>query len=231
MTEKRTKYTSPKGEFLWPKLTVPDTKFKAEGEYGLRMRVAENVPGVAQMIARIDAEAAESLKAAQEKAKTPKDRKAWETKYLPYEREEDEEGNPTGNVIFKASMKASGVSKKTGKPWKRKPALFDARGVTITKVIEVGNGTIGKFSYEIIPYAPTTQIGASVKLALEGAQIIELKSFGEQKASDHGFGAEEGGFSAEDLTDAKGGDFDDTTGGDDGDASGSQDSAAEQRDF
>lgn len=186
-------YTSPKGVFKFPKLTEPDTKFKAEGEYSVKLVVSLSAPGVGELLDKLDDAAAESLANAKANAKNKAEEKKWETKYLPYTRLEDEEtGEETGEVELKFTMKATGVSKKTGKPWSRKPALFDAKGNPIKGEVAVGGGTVGKISYQIIPYAPTTTVGASVKLALEAAQIIELRSFGEQSASSYGFGAEEG---------------------------------------
>lgn len=190
---KRPQFTSPKGVFRFPKLTEPDTKFKAEGEYSVNVVFDASLPEVKKLMAMCDKEAAASLASAKEKAKTPAEAKKWETKYLPYkEVEDDETGEPTGEVAFKFTMKASGVSKKTGKPWTRKPVLFDAKGRRITDDINIGGGTEGKISFEVIPYAPTTTVGASVKLALEAVQIIDLKSWGEKSADQYGFGAEDG---------------------------------------
>ncbi|CDN47544.1 ssDNA-binding protein [Neorhizobium galegae] len=184
---------SPKGAFKFPKLTTPDTKFKAEGEYSVKLIVASDAPGVADLISKCDKEAADSLKEAKANAKNAAEAKKWETKYLPYAHvEDDETGEPTGDVEFKFTMKASGVSKKTGKPWTRKPALFDAKGKPIKGEVEIGGGTIGKISFQIIPYAPTTTVGASCKLALEAVQIIELRQFGDKSASAYGFGEEDG---------------------------------------
>lgn len=192
---KRPTFTSMKGAFKFPKLTEPDTKFKDEGEYSVKLVVGAEDAGVPELIAKCDRAAAESLKEAKANAKNPAEAKKWETKYLPYAHVEDEEtGEPTGEVEFKFTMKASGVSKKTGKPWTRKPALFDAKGQPIKGTPAIGGGTIGKISYQIIPYAPTTTVGASVKLALEAAQIIELREFGTKSASAYGFGEEEGGY-------------------------------------
>lgn len=218
--QKRPQYRSPKLVFIYPKLTTPDTKFKEEGEYSTKGRAPGDDPDVVKLIQLIDEEAAKSLQEAQQKAKTPLERKKWETKYLPYTNVCDEEGNETGEVEFKFSMKASGVSKKTGKPWTRKPALFDAKGKPITGSPSIGTGTVGKISFEIIPYAPTTQVGASVKLALNAAQIIELKEFGDKSAAAYGFDAEEGYDSAE--AESEGGFTDETPAGDD---------ASAQRDF
>lgn len=189
----RPKFVSPKGLFSYPKLTEPDTKFKEEGEYSVNLILDKDTPEAKKLMAQVDKAAAESLAEAKAKAKNAAEARKWETKYLPYNDVEDEEtGEPTGQIKVKFTMKASGVSKKTGKPWTRKPALFDAKGKPITGDVNIGGGTIGKISYEIVPYSPTTQVGASVKLALEAVQIIELREWGERSADSYGFGEEEG---------------------------------------
>ena len=89
-------HRSPKGTFVWPKLTEPDTKFKEAGEYSVKLRVSM-ADGEALMKA-CDKKAAESLAKAIENEDTPAKKKKWETRYLPYEIEEDEDGNQTGNI-------------------------------------------------------------------------------------------------------------------------------------
>jgi len=194
---KRPTYRAPKGTFSWPKLTTPDTKFKAEGEYTVGLILSANSPEAIAFKTKIDKAAAESLAAAKEKAKNPAEAKKWETKYLPYKMVEDKEtGEETGDIEFKFSMKASGVTK-AGKPWTRKPALFDAKGSPVVGV-EVGGGSVGIIAYQMVPYAATVQSGASVKLSLEAVQILELRTFGERNASSFGFQAEDG-FAAETM--------------------------------
>ena len=171
----RPTFTSPKGAFKYPKLTEADTKYKDEGEYSVKLVVSADAPGVAKLMAECDKEAAASLQEAKGKAKNAAEAKKWETKYLPYAEVEDEEtGEPTGEIEFKFTMKASGVSKKTGKPWTRRPKLFDAKGAPLIthdrtgkklpSCPDIGGGSIGKISYQFIPYAPTTTVGASVNL-------------------------------------------------------------------
>lgn len=200
--QKKPRYTLPRGTMIYPKLITPDTKFKVEGEYSVKVRMAEDAPGVQRIINLIDEGAAASLEAAKENAKTPAEKKKWETKYLPYAYVEDENGDRTGEVEFKATMKASGVSKKTGKPWKMEPRLFDGKGAAITgkkrDSLRIGNGSVGIVSFTIQPYAPTTQIGASVKLALEAVQLISV-SQGGGSADDYGFEKQDDGFDSDDI--------------------------------
>jgi len=197
---KRTTYTAPKGVLSWPKLTTPDTKFKPEGEYSVGLVLPANSPEAQAFKKKIDAAAAESLAAAKANAKNPAEAKRWETKYVPYKMLEDKEtGEPTGEIEFKFTMKASGVSKKTGKPWTRKPALFDARGTALGEGIEVGGGSVAIIAYQLAPYSQTPQSGASVKLALEAVQILELRTYGQKNASAFGFQAQDG-FTADSST-------------------------------
>lgn len=189
--------TSPRLRFSWPKLTNPDTKFKAEGEYSVSGIADADDPAIKALMKKIDEAAAASLAEAKDKAKSAAEKKKWETKYLPYSLVEDEDtGEQTGEVKFKFTMRASGVSKKTGKPWKRSPKLFDAKGKPLKAGIEIGGGTIGKINFEIVPYAQSIQTGASVKLSMEAVQIIELKEFGDRSAESYGF-SEEDGYEAE----------------------------------
>lgn len=228
MTEKKqrpAKMTSPRGVFVYPRLTKPDTKFKAEGEFTTKLRV-EAGPA-APLMKKIDKAAAESLAAAKKAAKNPKEAAKWETKYLPYEMETDEDGNETGNVLFKFGTKASGETRE-GRKWKRTVPLFDAKGKPLprskdgTYEVDVWGGSEGYVSFVIMPYSPTVQIGASVSLQLEAAQIVKLVSGGDREASDYGFGSHDDGYTAEDESEPA----------DDGaDAEGSDGEADENPDF
>lgn len=200
--KKNQTHTSPAGTFQYPRLNEADTKFKDEGEYSVKLLLDPSDPGVQELINMVDEAAAASLAGAQEKCDTPAKAKKWETKYLPYAEVEDDDGEPSGQIAVKFSMKASGTNRTTGKAWSRKPAIFDAQGTPLTNAPAIWGGTVGKINFEVIPYSPTPQVGASVKLALNAVQIIELVSGGTSaSASSFGFGAEAGGFVAEEDDD------------------------------
>lgn len=82
------------------------------------------------------------------KEQTKKTKKKVEPKAadLPYFDEVDEDGNDTGRVIASFKSTASGVSKKTGKPWKRTVPLFDAKGQPIKKPVDGGSVLIVAYS-------------------------------------------------------------------------------------
>lgn len=189
------KKTTPKGIAVWPKLDTPDTKFDAEGVYTVKLKLTdEEAAPYVVLINKLAADHFEKTKAA---CKDPvKKKKIKLTEDMPYKPEYDKEGNETGHTILSFKMKASGVSKKTGKPWTRKPSLFDAKGEKIVKVPNIGGGSLIRVSCEYVPWDnPKGEVGTSARL--EGVQIIKLCSFGDRSASEHGFGQEDDGYEAE----------------------------------
>lgn len=136
---------------------------------------------------------------------------------MPY-KELYENDEPTGEYEFNFKMKASGVSKKTGKPWTRKPAVFNAKGKPMSdeEKAKVGGGSVVKVAYEITPFY-TAALGAGVSLRLEAVQVLELKSFQARDASAFGFGEEEGYDGVDEDAAASG--FQDETGGSSGEPS------------
>lgn len=196
--EKRVIHRLPRGPFIYPKLAEPDFGSDdypcPEGKFEVKVRLTAEQ--AAPYIKKCDELAAKSLAEAKkndkrnagQKKKTP-----WETKYLPYEAELDDEGDETGNFLFKANTKHSGESKKTGKTWKRWVPLFDANGTPIPrKDLQIWGGTEGIVAFSYQPYASSPTTGASVKLSLEAVQILSLVNGAERDASEFGFGQEDG---------------------------------------
>lgn len=209
MVEKRktVEITSPKGEFLWPKLNEPDygtDKYpKKDGKYNVKL-ILEGKEAEA-LISKLSPHHAEAVAKGKEEydALPVKARKANEFKEVPffnpeYDEETEEE---TGRYIFNFKMKASGVAKKTGKKWERAPAIFDAKGHALTgkKIPSIGSGTIGRVNFQVLPFF-TAAVGAGLSLRLEAVQLIDVRSFGERDAKGYGFGEEEG-FDGSDLED------------------------------
>ncbi|TAE72955.1 MAG: hypothetical protein EAZ84_13670 [Verrucomicrobia bacterium] len=217
--------TTARGTAVYPSLNKPSTKFDADGVYECKLRFASDDAFVdtfrakAQQAidAKYDEVVAELVKAGK-KGVADKITKA----NPPIAIEEDDAtGEETGYVTIKAKKKASGISQKTGNPWRSKPDIFDARGVQIggndrkfdeSKLPSIGGGSVMKMNVELRGYyiAKDKEVGCSVYL--NGVQIIKLVSFGSRDASGYGFGAEEDG-DAIDLAEDMADDVD--TGGDD----------------
>lgn len=177
--------TTAAGLAVYPHLLVPDTKFKPEGEYKVKLKLADQAAQTfkGEIDAAMKTALADGLKAHAEKQKESKGKKLKTPKLIdpPYTENED------GSIDFSFKMLASGVSRKDNKPWSRKPALFDKFGKPITENIKIGGGSKIKVSYTMEGFC--TPIGAGVSLRLYGVQIIDLVEFGGD-ASYHGFGNE-----------------------------------------
>jgi hypothetical protein len=204
-------FTSPKGVFQFPRLNEPDTKFKSEGEYSVKLILSKDT--AKPLIAKLDPlhekaiEKGEAEFANLKPAQRAKLKQVTSNDY--YTEEYDSDEKPTGNLLFNFKMTASGTSKKTGKEWKRRPALFDAKGKRLGKYDDNGkeivkapaiwSGTVGKVNFEVTPYFNAAAGAAGISLRLQAAQVIELRSGSARSASEYGFGEEEG-YSMEDET-------------------------------
>src|SRR5207253_2129882 len=121
-----------------------DTKFKENGEY--KTNLVLSAEDAAPLVKMADERLA-ALREGDEVAELEKKRLEWNkkmkatpkkqidelTENKPYAMEMDDDGEETGNVIFKFSTAASGTSKKTGKPWTKTLDIFDAKGKRVTK--------------------------------------------------------------------------------------------------
>jgi hypothetical protein len=201
MAEKRkslTKFITPKGVAVYPRLNTPDTKFKTEGEYSAKIRLSEE--DAAPLIAKIEEAIAETYKAEQDRLIAAGKKAAAKTlKYAdkPYKNVLDGEGEETGEVEFNIKMKAQ-YTKKDGTVVKLEPKLFDAATPPnpLPKSTQIWGGSLIKVAGEFNPFA--TAIGVGMSLRLSAVQVIKLVSGGSGgDASSYGFGGEEDGFVAE----------------------------------
>jgi hypothetical protein len=209
---KRPQVTSPKGTFRFPKLSEPDfgnDKFpKPDGEYSVQLVLQKDTPEFEQFLTVLKPHYEAALDQAEEAFKElPVGTRKKLGKVTAndlfvtlYDKETEE---PTGEVAFKASARASGERKfgpKAGTRWSFKPAIFDAKGKYLAKVPDIWGGTVGRISVELSPYFIPGTGAAGLKMHLVGAQIIDLIQGGQRNASDMGFGSEEGGYEQEDET-------------------------------
>lgn len=180
--------TTPVGVAIWPKLNEPDRKFKEEGEYSVWLRLTRE-------------DAAPVIKVMNDELKAGHARHAKELgkpklKVHPLSIREVE-GDPDC-VDIKFSTPASGTSRKTGRKWERRVALFDSRGKPLgDDAPRIGGGSRIKVAAEVYCWF-TPSLGVGISLRPQGVQVIELVEGGmsARTADAFGFTSEETGFVA-----------------------------------
>jgi len=216
MTDKQARgklplYTTPKGRLLFPKLIVPDTKFDKDGRLGTGLLLdstnAEKLievlaPGHKQAVE--DAEIARNDKLASLRPHEQKKVKPIEVNPFFQEDLDKETGEPTGDTLFRFSVKAKGVARKQGKEevFQRRIVLFDAKGKPIKGGLEIWSGTVGRVTFVAVPYYVPATGACGLSMRPVAVQVIDLVAKGAGKSASHyGFEAEEGGFEHTDPSD------------------------------
>lgn len=200
MTEKKNRnprYVTDVGVAIYPYLTAPDTKFNADGEYKVKLRLnpdsmIRDVQG--REIADVQTFLDDMMLKALEKAKAENKGRIKEGD-PPYIIDDE-----TGDLLVNFKLKAV-VRTKEGSTFSQKPALFDAKGKPITPESIWGGSKI-KVSFEVVPYY-TKIAGAGVTLRLRAVQVLELVTGGSGgSAESFGFGEEEGYEADDEAADA-----------------------------
>jgi len=171
---------TPRGRAIYPHLNTPDTKFKAEGEYHVKLAVPTTL--AEEVTAKIDAAHKDAV--AQALKENPKLKKVKEAN-LPYKLSEENDDE----TIFSIKMKAS-FKDKQDKVVTMKPALFDSKGKVLEGDLKIGGGSVLRVSFEPVPFYTAT-VGAGVTLRMKAVQVIELKTYG-GSADSFGFETEDG---------------------------------------
>ncbi len=173
-------FTTAKGIAYSPYISAPDTKFDEQGHYKVNLCLSEaDAQPVIELIKQTVVEGIKALK---------KDKPNMEIKQapLPFSKEVDDDGNPTGNVIVKFKSKAA-----------YKPAVFDSKGNMMTKSNIYGgselkvNGSCAFFH--------TAMIGAGVSIRLRAVQVIQYVE-GASGANKFGFDEVDGFTVEEDVS-------------------------------
>lgn len=183
---------TPPGIAAYPKLLGdPDTKFKAEGVFSVKLKFKNrDVPGVDAMLTKFENTIEQAKKLAAADADYMKGLKKKGKKLTECDRsffiDED-----TGEVTVNFKMTASGKSKKDGKAWDRRPAVFDVRNEPVPQDTKLGSGSTLKIAYTFEPFY--TALGYGCSLRLEAAQVIKLVEWGQGNAESYGFANEDAG--------------------------------------
>nr|DAR13259.1 MAG TPA: DNA helix destabilizing protein [Caudoviricetes sp.] len=172
---------TPKGSLLFPHIYEPETY---EGkDVGFTVNIKFDQKETDALIAVIDKE----LEKAKHSIKLKPGQKWSAEPFLGYREDKD------GDIIFKFKAN-SHYTTKSGETHKVTIPVFDAHGKPIKDPLSIGNGTIAKVAYTLVPYW-ISKVVNGIKLRLDAVQIIDLKEYGEKDAKGYGFGEEEG-FSA-----------------------------------
>jgi len=201
VAKKKQQHVSPRGTFKYPHLQEPDYGTdeypKENGEYNVKLILSpEDAEAFRKKMQRyLD----ESEKKAME---LDKKRKPAARKQKPMTLREignpvyDDNDEETGEIEINFKTAASGVSKKTGKKWTKKLAVFDAAKKPIPEGVAVWGGSEGKVAFTVNPYFVGATGEAGVSFYLEAVQVLELSNGSAKSADSFGFD-EEDGFEAE----------------------------------
>jgi len=161
-----------KGNAMWAKVFEPDTRFVPEGEYSAQVIVPEAEAAIVceQLEKLINMEFDKAVKEKPQLKATLSKRPAAEPQI-------DDEGNPTGNLIFKTKLKAR-IKTKAGVVKEQKVFVYDAKKNLLPSNIAVGNGSVIKVAVEPFPYVMQSTKQVGVSLRLKGVQVIELVEYG-----------------------------------------------------
>jgi len=205
-------FVSPKGIAIWPKLTVPDTKFKEDGEYTVRLAYTPSDKGVQAFLDDLQARFDQFVEETKDALGPAKAKKLKLND--PFTEEADDEGNETGRVLVKFKANAQ-YKNKQGQVVKRTLRIFDAKGNPLASPPNIGNDSVLKISYSVGTYS--TPQGSGITLYINAVQIVELVEYGAGggDAKAYGFGEEDGytseaakeGFGDESDADASGEEF------------------------
>ena len=167
MAQQKIKIVTPKATCVYPWLNKPDTKFNADGEYKVTLKV--EAEDAAPLIKQLD----EILKTYKE-ASIKRDPKLSRFNVTtPYEEEIDDQGNLTGYYLFKFKQKAK-IQTHDGRSIDMKVAIVDASRTPTDA--QIGGGSEVKIAATVIPYAMSTNKAFGLALRPQAVQIINLVS-------------------------------------------------------
>lgn len=179
------------GTAHFPAITRPDTKFDELGQYKASLIVSE-------------ADAAPHIAAIQANAKAHTGKALPLTGNPLFKPMVDDDGNPTGDILFTINVKNKMTKK--GKLWDRKPLVIDAKMHPMADDITIWGGSTLKVEVEPYNWEFSGKKGTTNQPIT--VQVLDLKTGGKQNDLS-GFGEEDGyvtddapssGFSNEDTS-------------------------------
>lgn len=155
---------TPAGTADYPFLNTPDTKYKAEGEFKVKLKLDKSPEADAlfnQLVTAARVSHEQATRKAQQGGKRPP---------KPAEPPIYDAG---AQYVLTAKLKASGVNKTTGQVFHQAPRIFDNNNKPWDKNTLVTHGSKLRLCVELVSYdSPTT--GAGITLRLKDVQVMEL---------------------------------------------------------
>ena len=174
---------TPKGKFHWAHIGVPDTTYKAEGQYHIKVQLGGKE---AETLRSTIDRAHETWKQEVHKSKG---KKAYQ-EFMPYKVIMGDDGLEEG-IQFHFKMKASGVNSRTGQAFTQRPLVVGPDKAPLPTSIKLANGSEGKVAYEMAPYQHGASLG--IQLRMRGVQVLNLIEWnGSGSGGDDMFAIEEG---------------------------------------
>ena len=166
-----------KGNAKWAKVFEADYRFVPEGEYSIQVTMPEEQ--AAEVCEQLDKMAQAKLEEAVKE--NPKLKTVLSTRSC-YDNDTDEAGTPTGDIVFKAKMKAR-IKSRDGRVYEQKPAVVDAKRTPMDGNALIGNGSVVKIAVEPFPYMMQATKSVGVTLRLKAVQVIDLVEYGNSVSS------------------------------------------------
>jgi hypothetical protein len=157
-------FTTPVGELVYPWLTKPDTRYDPDGVFQTKLLLPFEL--AQDFIAKLDGVLEDYIQ-----TQDIKKQKSY-NKADVYEDELDEDGNPTGNVLFKFKLKAKVVPRE-GDPWEQKVTCVHAADGSAVDMPIYG-GTMARLRGQIVPYALASARQFGLTLRMKACQVHEL---------------------------------------------------------
>lgn len=171
MAEKANVLVTPKAIVTgWVSILKPDTKYNADGDYKIKVRIPRDAKGLDKLLetiekARADAKA-EFVKQPKNKGKRVKEAD------LPFYEDED-----TGEVVMSFKSKASYIDKKTEQRKTRVIPIFGGAGrLKPDEVPNFGEGSEVRIAFQASGFC-NAALGAGVSLRLESIKLIKPVEF------------------------------------------------------
>lgn len=195
MAEKANVLVTPKAIVTgWVSILKPDTKYNADGDYKIKVRIPRDAKGLDKLLetiekARADAKA-EFVKQPKNKGKRVKEAD------LPFYEDED-----TGEVVMSFKSKASYIDKKTEQRKTRVIPIFGGAGrLKPEEVPNFGEGSEVRIAFQASGFC-NAALGAGVSLRLESIKLIKpveftgggANPFGDDDDDEEGYVPDRGG--------------------------------------